>query len=117
MPYRPIASFRKNIKGVIYPLTEAVRRIYGHRSEDGAYPLGAFYPINVSSSAWHLVENIWYVPAERTDLDTRNPREETVVEFMQSISTGEPVELPSGITVTWERIPESEASYLPNARL
>jgi hypothetical protein len=36
---------RRNIKGVIDPLTAAVARIYGIRS-DGAYPIGAFYTVN-----------------------------------------------------------------------
>lgn len=109
-------DFRRNIKGVIYPLTEAIRRIYGSRSTDGAYPLGAFYPINVSSSAWSSAGGIWYVPEPETDLSERNPREESVLAFMQSITSGEPVELPSGIVVTWERIPATEVRLLPEAR-
>jgi hypothetical protein len=113
MPYRPMPNFRRNIRGVIYPLTEAVRRIYGNRSTDGAYPLGAFYPINVSSSVWSSAGGIWYVPECEIDLSERNPREESVQAFMQSIMSGETVELPSGILVTWERIPSSEASSLP----
>tara|TARA_X000001316_G_C886907_1_gene10184 strand:- start:117 stop:290 length:174 start_codon:yes stop_codon:yes gene_type:complete len=56
------------------------------------------------------------VPAAKTDLDKRNPRGEMVTSFMESISTGEPVELPGGITVTWERIPDAEANSLPRAR-
>ncbi len=109
-------NFRRNIRGVIYPLTEAVRRVYGCRSTDGAYPLGAFYPVNVSSSVWNSVGGIWYIPESEIDLNERNPREESVLAFMQSIASGEPVELPSGVLVTWESIPASEASYLPQVQ-
>lgn len=117
MPYRPMPNFRRNIRGVIYPLTEAVRRLYGSRSTDGAYPLGAFYPINVSTSVWSSAGGIWYAPESEIDLNERNPREETVLAFMQSIMSGEPVELPSGILVTWERIPSSEENSLPESQV
>jgi hypothetical protein len=114
MPYRPTPQFRRNIKGVIYPLTEAVRRLYGCRPEDGAYPIGAFYPINVSNTAWNHVDGIWYIPALEESLNARNPREEIVLEFMHSIQTGAAVELPSGVEVTWERIPIAESHALPS---
>jgi hypothetical protein len=42
MPFRPTPSHRRNIPGVIYALTEAIRRTFGCRAGDGAYPLGAF---------------------------------------------------------------------------
>jgi hypothetical protein len=111
MPYRPISSHRKNILGVIYPLTEAVRRLYGPRQSDGSYPLGAFYSINVSKFVWSESGGIWYSPQK--DLDARNPREEIVLAFINSIQSGLPVELPSGIIVTWEIIPNSKSSLLP----
>lgn len=109
-------NFRRNIRGVIYPLTEAIRRLYGRRPRDGAYPLGAFYPVNVSKSVWDSAGGIWYIPESEMDLDERNPREEIVLAFMRSITSGEPVELPSGVLVTWERIPASEASSLQEVR-
>lgn len=114
MPYRPMPDSRRNIRGVIYPLTEAIRRLYGCRSTDGAYPLGAFYSINISTSVWRSAGGIWYIPASENDLNERNPREESVVAFMLSISSGEPVELPSGVMVTWERIPTHETIFLPH---
>lgn len=113
MPFRPMPNFRRNIRGVIYPLTEAIRRLYGSRPSDGAYPLGAFYPVNVSSSVWNSAGGIWYVPQSEADLNERNPREESVLAFMESISSGASVELPSGVLVTWEMMPASEASSLP----
>ncbi|MCE9793608.1 MULTISPECIES: hypothetical protein [Shewanella] len=113
MPYRPMPNFRRNIRGVIYPLTEAIRRLYGCRSSDGAYPLGVFYPVNVSTSVWSSAGGIWYIPESEFDLNERNPREESVLAFMRSIFSGEPVELPSGVLVTWENIPASEAGSLP----
>ena len=112
MPYRPEPAHRRNRQGVIYPLTEAVQRLYGARPEDGAYPLGAFYPINVSNSIWRCTGGVWYVANSETELAARNPREETVLAFMKSIQSGESVELPSGISVCWERIPDHEASEL-----
>lgn len=112
MPYRPSAQFRRNIQGVIYPLTEAVRRTYGCRSADGAYPIGVFYPINVSNNSWSSAGGIWYRPKSVERLNSRNPKEEVVISFMESIQSGEPVELPSGIIVTWEHIPNEEATYL-----
>jgi hypothetical protein len=117
MPYRPMPSFRRNIRGVIYPLTEAIRRMYGARSTDGAYPLGSFYPIHVSSSAWSSAGGGWYIPVSEIKLNDRNPREESVLAFMQSIVSGNPVVLPSGIEITWERVPEREASGLPESSI
>lgn len=113
MPFRPTPSFRRNIQEVIYPLTEAVRRVYGNRQVDGAYPLGAFYPINVSKTAWIHAGSIWFIPESEEKLDGRNPREEVVLSFISSIESGESVELPGGNLVTWERISESEAVALP----
>lgn len=110
MPYRPEPVFRRNIRGVIYPLTAAVVEKYGARN-DGAFPIGAFYPINVSRRSWEHAGGIWYIP--NTDILGRSNREEVVRAFGESIETGAPVELPSAITVTWEPIPSSEASQLP----
>lgn len=53
------------------------------------------------------------MPQSEADLNERNPREESVLSFMESILSGEAVELPSGVMVTWERIPSAEASLLP----
>ncbi len=113
MPFRPEPQFRRNIKGVIYPLTEAIRRAYGSRQLDDAYPIGAFYPINVTNETWRHADGIWYVPLSEASLNERNPREEVVLAFIHSMRSGTPVELPSGIVVTWERIPTPELQELP----
>ncbi|WP_299803219.1 hypothetical protein [uncultured Shewanella sp.] len=115
MPYRPTANHRKNVRGVIYPLTEAIRRLYGMRQSDGSYPLGAFYTINISNTVWRSVGGIWYIP--QTDLDCRNPREEVVSAFINSIHSGESVELPSGKVITWEQIPNNESAALPHHQI
>lgn len=114
MPFRPSSQFRRNIKGVIYPLTESVRRVYGCRSEDGAYPIGAFYPINITNNSWRHSDGIWYIPVSEEDLNARNPREEIVLEFIQSIQSGVAVELPNGVLVTWEQIPSAQSQALPS---
>ncbi len=113
MPFRPSPPNRKNIRGVINPLTEAVRRLFGARQDDGAYPLGAFFPVDVSKSAWVDAGGIWYIPLSEVKLNRRNPKEEVVLAFINSIETGEPVELPGGKVVTWDRIPDPEADALP----
>jgi len=113
MPYRPLPALRKNIRGVIYPLTEAIRRKYGTRESDGAYPLGSFYPINVSNKVWIPAGGIWFVPSDSVKIEERVVNELVVQCFMESIEFGAPIELPSGTVVEWERIPSSEADQLP----
>lgn len=113
MPFRPTPIHRRNPRGVLFPLTEAIRRTYGTRTRDNAYPLGAFYTQNISPTGWRHIDGIWYTPLDPVSVSGRNSREEVVIAFIDSISTGQEVELPSGILVNWERIPESESSQLP----
>lgn len=112
MPYRPTAPNRKNIRGVIYPLTASVAEIYGIR-EDGAYPIGAFYTVNIDNSIWENVGGIWYRPYSSTDVEGRSIREEDIEIFCNAIVSGGPITLRSGRVVEWEAIPESEAGQLP----
>jgi hypothetical protein len=58
--YRPEPNFRRNIRGVIYPLTAAIHRVFGSRAQDQGRPIGAFYTINVDSRAWEYLGGIWY---------------------------------------------------------
>ncbi len=112
MPYRPTAEHRRNIKGVIYPLTAAVARRYGIRS-DGAYPIGAFYTLNIDNRIWSNVGGIWYRPNDPQAVEARNVEEEDINLFLSAMETGEPTTLRSGKIVTWEPIPQAEASELP----
>ncbi|MCC5871724.1 MAG: hypothetical protein JJU22_04950 [Gammaproteobacteria bacterium] len=113
MPFRPEPSFRRNVNGVIIPLTEAIRRKYGARESDGAYPLGAFYPTNVSKRTWRHAGGIWYVPVSEADLEARRFNEAVVAAFMRCIDSGEACTLPSRKVVSWEEIPPAEARGLP----
>lgn len=113
MPYRPTPVHRRNPRGVLFPLTEAIRRTYGTRVGDDAYPLGPFYTQNVDRSVWRHVDGIWYAPLDPESISGRSPREDVITAFIESMSTGQEVELPSGTLVQWERIPESESSQLP----
>jgi len=113
MPFRPSAAHRRNVRGVIYPLTAAVARMFGIR-EDGAYPIGAFYPIHIDNKIWRPVGGIWYIPKLSSDIDKRNVREEDIACFSASIANGQNITLRSGITVKWEPIPAALASQLPS---
>lgn len=113
MPFRPTAEHRKNIRGVIYPLTEAIRRLYGTRVVDGAYPIGVFYTINIDSHVWLQVEGVWYRPENPANIEDRSTDNGTVELFLESIDTGADVHLLSGKVVSWEQIPDSEAAKLP----
>ena len=115
MPFRPEPCFRRK-QSVIYPLTEAIRRLYGPRPEDGAYPLGAFYTENISNSLWEHMGGISYRPTSDLDLDGRPVQEETVDAFMHSIQSGEPVQIADGIRVNWQPIPNHEATELESWR-
>ncbi|MBL8442879.1 MAG: hypothetical protein JNK52_02415 [Zoogloeaceae bacterium] len=113
MPYRPTAIFRKNIRGVIYPLTAAVASIYGIR-DDGAYPIGAFYTVNIDSDVWEHLGGIWYRPYDSTKITERNIKPEAINLFINGINHGNNTVLASGKMVTWEQIPRSEALQLPS---
>lgn len=112
MPFRPTAPHRRNIKGVIYPLTAAIERIYGVRA-DGAWPLGAFYTVNVDSKVWRPVGGVWYVPHDSEKVLGRSFNEDVVSDFCNAIQDGRAVTLPSGKCITWEAIPNVEAAQLP----
>lgn len=114
MPHRPTARFRKNIRGVIYPLTAAIAACYGIRG-DGAYPIGAFYNVNIDSDVWESLGGIWYRPYDNKKITERNIKAEAIELFINGINHGNNTILPSGKMVTWEEIPHSEASQLPLA--
>lgn len=111
MPYRPTPIHRKNIWGVIYPLTASVAAICGIRG-DGAYPIGAFYTVNIDSSIWEHIDGIWYRPYHPADIEGRVVREEDLELFSNAILSGDTITLRSGKRVDWERIPEAEANQL-----
>ncbi len=113
MPYRPHAKHRQNVRGVLLPLTAAVFAVFGSRAQDNGRPIGAFYPQNVSSDAWEHLGGIWYRARDEQKVQSRGVNPVVVQAFARSIRSGEDVELPSGIVVTWEKIPTSEASKLP----
>lgn len=113
MIYRPRPEHRKNIQGVLLPLTAAIFAVFGSRAQDNGRPVGAFYPQNVSTGAWEHLGGIWYRAKDEQKVQNRKVNAVVVQAFARSIRTGEAVELPSGRVVTWERIPESEVSRLP----
>lgn len=113
MPYRPSPTARRNIRGVIYPFTAALLRVYGSRAQDGGRPIGAFYTKNVDRSLWAPLGGIWYRPLDERQILNRAPNLTLVAEFAQSILSGEPVVLPSGTVVEWEPLSLVEASQLP----
>ena len=112
MPYRPTAAHRKNIRGVIYPLTAAIAQRFGVRG-DGAYPIGAFYTVNIDSTVWRAAGGIWYTPINPDDIEERNIRDEDIDLFILGIAQGQHTQLRSGKIVTWEAIPDAAASQLP----
>lgn len=113
MPYRPTPEHRRNVPGVVLPLTLAICNVYGIRAQDGATPIGAFYTEHVSRDRWVPLGGIWYQPVGEQEIQARSPNPLVVEAFESSIRTGEPVQLQSGTVVTWEPIPEVEASQLP----
>lgn len=112
MPFRPEARYRKNIRGVIYPLTAAVAQTYGVR-DDGAYPIGAFYTVNIDSKIWLPAGGIWYRPIEPDKILSRDIRDEDTDIFIIGIATGDTTVLRSGKSIDWEQIPDTEAEKLP----
>ena len=113
MIYRPHATHRKNIQGVLLPLTTAIFEVFGSRAQDNGRPIGAFYPQNVSTTTWEHLGGIWYRARDEQKVRNRKVNAETVQAFARSICTGEEVQLPSGKVITWEQIPATEASKLP----
>jgi hypothetical protein len=113
MIYRPHAEHRKNIRGVLMPLTAAIFAVFGSRAQDGARPIGAFYPKNVSSETWEHLGGIWYRAKDEQAINNRRIDPDVVRAFARSILSGEDVMLRSGSVVTWERLPSAEAAKLP----
>ena len=108
MPYRPTKEHRNNINGIIYPLTAAIMRLYGSRN-DGAYPIGAFYTINIDSKTWDHAGGIWYIPKNPQKIQNRKIDEDIISYFCISIDSHSQ---PTHGTVTWELIPHTEAEQL-----
>jgi hypothetical protein len=113
MPFRPTAEHRKNVQGVIYPLTAAVAKLYGIRA-DGAYPIGAFYSVNIDLMVWQRVGGIWYKPFNEAKITNRNISEDIVDIFADGIRYGRNTILRSGKVITWEKIPSADATALPS---
>lgn len=113
MPYRPSPEHRRNVQGVLLPLTAAVHDVYGNREQDRGRPIGAFYPHHVSSGAWEHLGGIWYRARDEQKVQNRRINPIVRAAFVRSIRTGEKVELPSGTVVTWETIPEVDNIQLP----
>ena len=113
MTYRPQAPHRKNVQGVLIPLTAAIYQVFGSRAQDNGRPIGAFYPQNVSTDAWEHLGGIWYRARDEQKVLNRKLNAAVVQAFARSIRTGEDVQLQSGNVITWEQIPGSDASKLP----
>lgn len=113
MLYRPSPEHRRNVQGVLFPLTAAILDVFGHRAQDMGRPIGAFYPQNVSADIWEHLGGVWYRARDERKLETRRINETVRAAFARSILTGEEVALPSGTVVTWEAIPQLENMQLP----
>lgn len=116
MPFRPTSQCRKNVHGVIFPLTEAIRRVYGPRPHDQALPLGAFYTVNIDGRVWVPVDGIWYVPRNEQRLNARQVNDNSVEQFSEAIISGASFRLRSGTLVTWEPLSQNVISLLPPMR-
>jgi hypothetical protein len=112
MAFRPHPHHRQNRQRLM-ELTAAVHNVFGNREQDQARPLGAFYPEHVSARAWLHIGGIWYRALDEQKVRNRTVNAEVVEMFSNSILTGQDVELPSGVVVTWERIPAADAAGLP----
>ena len=113
MTYRPNPQHRKNVQGVLMPLTAAIYLVFGSRAQDNGRPIGAFYPQNVSTEAWEHLGGIWYRARDEQKVLDRRVNVEVVQAFARSIRTGVDVVLRNGNVIAWEEIPGSEASKLP----
>lgn len=112
MTYRPKPKHRKNITRVIFPLTEAIQRLYGVR-DDGAYPIGAFYTVNIDKKVWEPAGGIWYRPLDLEKIENRKFNREDAELFAIGIKNGVDTLLSSGKIITWEPIPDPEIQELP----
>src|SRR5687767_1901390 len=99
MSYRPQPHHRRNVGGVLLPLTAAIYLVFGNRAQDHGRPIGAFYPQNVSATTWDHLGGIWYRARDEAKVQRRRVNSNVVEAFARSIRTGEPVELPSGTLV------------------
>lgn len=111
--YRPLPEHRRNVQGVLLPLTAAIFAVFGSRSQDNGRPIGAFYPHNVSASTWEHLGGIWYRAKDESKVQSRKVNPLVVQSFARSIRTGEDVLLPNGNVISWERIPVAETAQLP----
>jgi len=112
MPFRPTAQHRRNIFGVVLPLTEAVRQLYGER-EDRSIPIGAFYTINIDRQAWLSLGGIWYAARDNSKLSKRQINQAVVDNFIEAIKTGNQILLLGKSQISWEQIPALLATQLP----
>jgi hypothetical protein len=113
MIYRPRPEHRRNVQGVLLPLTAAIYSVFGNRAQDHGRPIGAFYPQHVSANAWEHLGGIWYRARDEQKVLTRRVNATVVGAFARSILTGDEVTLPSGTVVSWEPVPVVEAAKLP----
>lgn len=113
MSYRPHAEHRRNVQGVLIPLTAAIYDVFGSRAQDLGRPIGAFYPQHVSATAWEHIGGIWYRARDEQKVLSRKVNARVRADFARSIVTGENVTLPSGAVVTWEKIPQPDSARLP----
>ena len=117
MPYRPSPEHRRNINGVIYPLTAAVLQLYGSRPSDGALPIGAFYPVNVKRGVWERCDDIWYRPSSISAIEGRSFNQDLIPLFLAGIRGGATFLLPNGRSITWEAIPPGIWPSVPERNL
>ena len=113
MLYRPEPVHRRNVNGVLLPLTAAIYLVFGNRAQDRGRPIGAFYPQHVSAATWEHLGGIWYSAKDEQKVQARRINQAVVQAFAASILSGQPVLLASGTLVTWERIPTSDSAQLP----
>lgn len=111
--FRPIPIHRKNVRGVLMPLTAAIFRVFGNRAQDNGRPIGAFYPSNISASTWDRIGGIWYKAKDENKVRDRAVNLDTVEIFARCILSGQSCLLPNGMRITWERIPSDQAIQLP----
>ncbi len=111
--FRPIPVHRKNVRGVLMPLTAAIFQVFGNRSQDTGRPIGAFYPSNISKNTWDRIGGIWYKAKDEQKVRDRAVNPDTVATFARCILSGQSCLLPSGLEILWERIPSNQAAQLP----
>lgn len=112
MAFRPHPHHRQTPQRLM-ELTAAVHNVFGNREQDRASPLGSFYTEHVDSRTWQHIGGIWYRAVDEQKVLNRRVSTDVVEMFCNSILTGQDVQLPHGVVVTWERIPDAEAASLP----